>query len=77
MADKRAMVRSERLFTAAQNVLSFRLLGANDGLVGRNDGLPSPNDSLPVSNDGLPVPNNSLLGPNNNDLDLWYARMGL
>ncbi|WP_315510071.1 hypothetical protein [Alloprevotella tannerae] len=51
MADKRAMVRSERLFTAAQNVLSFRLPGANDGLVGRNDGLLTPNDGLPGAND--------------------------
>ena len=51
MADKRKMVRSEHLFTAAQNVLSFRLTGANDGLVGRNDGLLTPNDGLPGAND--------------------------
>ena len=52
MADKRAMVRSGRLFTGAHNALLFRLPGANDSLAGRNDGLPPPNDSLPGANNG-------------------------
>jgi len=52
MVNKRAMVRSGRLFTGAHNALLFRLLGANDSLAGRNDGLPPPNDSLPGANNG-------------------------
>ena len=51
MVDKRAMVRSGRLFTGAHNALLFRLLGANDSLAGRNDGLLTPNDGLLGAND--------------------------